>query len=489
MGLKHHNTLERADRIKRPGIGHVAKAAVTSGDVYDGLKDGVIRYAPKYQRGWRGGKAPDDEADWDVLLEMNPVQFDPSVLRLDEARAWQMAAKYLSAKNKGTKKLFNTDLLWNSRRDKNHPERDPRLTESRELELFTTLTLPDSGHRHYACFLLGAWKARNPQYPIPARIELEEGGETVSDAEIKTWLETFDPYDAEESSVYVEVYNLTPEEEGELFDEFNDLAKRPDVARSIAMNEERNPSRRFIKALRQRCRIFGSSEIEFFSNTLGSKSRKLTTIATLESAVRPVSRFLYELEEDAKKRGRRNRWEDLIAFVSDFYEEWAKHYPEFLPTASADDRNKLRKVSIALSNIMFFPMFQLAFELWKKYDAAGTDWRGTSEWRDGLARLAGDVSVNGKKVRVMARDNADDPDAGNPEWRKRIFVPKYDDGGNRVGWVMSSTRNTREAAFHYLVQIADVKLPPSPTKKAPKGTGVGVSKAPPVGAVRVVVPA
>src|SRR5438128_1611623 len=60
-------------------------------------------------------------------------------------------------------------------------------------------------------------------------------------------------------------------------------------------------------------------------------------------------------------------YEDLVDFMGAFFEEWAHHFPAFLPDKSADERNKLRSESFALSNVMFHPLFKLAYDLWKNH--------------------------------------------------------------------------------------------------------------------------
>ncbi len=47
----------------------------------------------------------------------------------------------------------------------------------------------------------------------------------------------------------------------------------------------------------------------------------------------------------------------------------------------------------------------------------------------------------------------------NPEWEGKILVKKYDSNGAFSGWSLSSTRQTRDSAFHELVKQAQVSLP------------------------------
>lgn len=460
MALRSHSELDDVLRVWRPGIGHVYRGKITIGDLHDGLADGLIKYSPKYQRGWRPNL--NREADPHDLVPIT----EPG-LNIELWRAEAMAAKYLVAlSGAGPKVLYNPDVVWNARKDDHRP--DPKWDpDTRHLDIYTVLTIPDSGHRHYAYWLLGQWKFK-PEL-IPGVVELDHHGETVGGEEIAEWLKNFDPYDPEKSSVLVEVFNLRAEQEGRLFDEYNDEGKPASSAKAIDLYMEKTPSRRFVAALMDHCRIFARTEVETATNTIGSKSRKLTTNATLEAAARPFGQTLLRLEKEQRER-KSKAYDDLVPFVCEFYEEWARYYPEFLPSASADARHALRRRSFALQNITFFPMIRLAFELWDKYRKAHVDWQSTTEWRDGLARLAGKTKVQVDdpdkpgstktvEVDVMARDSADPPSAGNPKWKELIMVPSYDRDGYIRRWTLSSTRTTREAAYAYLTQIAGVELP------------------------------
>jgi hypothetical protein len=197
--------------------------------------------------------------------------------------------------------------------------------------------------------------------------------------------------------------------------------------------------------------LFNPIEIETRGNTIGSKSRKLTTNATIEAAVRNMCKpsELAALEKDTEAYG------DAIDFMGAFFEEWAHHFPAFLPNKSAEERNKLRADSYALSNLMFHPLFKLAYDLWRNYYDNDEDWRLESGWKDALAKLGGSVTTkdpdrndgdNEVTVPIMSRDN--------PDWRGKIAVPRFDQNGVRTGFIVSSTRQTREAAYAYLRQQA-----------------------------------
>ena len=94
-----------------------------------------------------------DDPEPTTLLKIDDNQLD-----IDPKRAANMAVKYLMAANHfGDKKLFNPDVVWNARKDAKRP--DPKFDpESRSLVISTALTIPDSGHRHYAYYLINSWK-------------------------------------------------------------------------------------------------------------------------------------------------------------------------------------------------------------------------------------------------------------------------------------------------------------------------------------------
>jgi DNA-sulfur modification-associated len=448
--LRQAIRVDDVHRIKRPGLGYLYTGRVTIGSLYLGLTQGLIRYAPKYQRGFRNTKNVEEE-EYERLVEI----YDDRLV-LDRRRASAIAVKYLMALNGSVDRLlFNPDVVWNARKDSHHPEPDYE-PDRRRLEVYTTLTIPDSGHRHLAYYFLGLWKDNNDR--IPKEVEIDKDGERVGREQIAQWLERFDPFDDDESSVLVQVFNLPTEQEGRLFDEYNDEGKRASNAVAIDLYKDKTPSRRFITRLMELSPIFARSEIETRSNTIGTGSRKLTTNATLDAAAKPFTRLLLDLENNDA-----HAYDDLTRFIAAFFEEWAVFYPEYLPTAAADERWKLRQRSFALSNIIFFPLVRMAFHFWEQYQAASQDWRRAKEWKDALKRLAGTIEVPGERgkvvqVEVMARDTYPTAHDGNPAWRETILVPRYDRRGTVVGWMLSSTRNTREAAFHYLCEVAGVRF-------------------------------
>lgn len=444
--------IEGVDRIWRPGIGYVYKGRISIGDLALALINGDIKYAPKYQR----GPKPSDDNDFDAhtLLQIT----DPN-LDISEARAEAMAAKYLlGLQDHKHREFYNPDVMWNARLD---PEFEELVYNAakRTLTAHGVFTIPDSAHRHFADFLLYKWW-KDPD-SIPDEVVIAEDGESIDGGELQKWIKNFDPFDEEKSSTFVTIFNVPADHEGRLFDEYNVEGKKPSTSASIDMYSEKTASRRFVAALMKKCPIFDRAEIEMRRNTIGKASRKITTVATLDTAIKPFSKKLLEFENNKALH------DDLVDFYSHFYTEWAVHVPEFQPTASGKARQELRKTSYAMSNILFFPMFRLAFELWEKYTKAGADWHSETEWKDALAKLAGDVTTKdetGKKVTIPVMARESDESDGNPDWQGKILIQQFDPNGKPKGWSLSSTRQTRDAAYHYLVQVSGVALPTKKTK-------------------------
>jgi DNA-sulfur modification-associated len=408
--------LTNITQIMRPEIGPVYRSVISIATLHQLLKKAVVRYAPKYQRGFRL-KADDlPEDNYGVLLPLNSDN-----LALDTRRAEAMAVKYLQ------RRLFTSHVTWNVRID---TEEDlPHYDEDKSMLTITSeITVPDTGHRHLAYFTLAQWHA--DQNKVPDVVVVDQVPVPRED-----FIDFLDDFDPRTEHIYVEIYCLTEENEGRLFDEFNSDAKPPATAIALDLNPTKTPSRRFVYELMEASDIFAREEIECRRNTIGSKSRKLVTNATLEAAVRPMAKDLAVLEKD------RSAYQDLRGFTSAFFEEWAAHFPAWLPGASADDRNKLRDDSLALSNIMMHPLFRIVFRLWQEYHDSGTDWHNDKKWRSVIAKIS----------RVMDRTNE--------EWQGRILVQVLDKEG-KPAWSLSSTRQTREAAYQYLCDVGGIKEQP-----------------------------
>jgi hypothetical protein len=430
--------LEGVTGILRRGVGMVYRAIVSVGDLAGFMRRSVVRYSPKYQRGFKKSLGDVEELRYAQLL---PI--DHPDLQLDPARASVMAVKFLQGR------LYTSHVTWNARQEPGNPE--PNFEESNGiLTLEHTLTIPDTGHRHLAYFLLDRWKVDNSTIPEEVNVD----GSPVSEDEIRGLLQRFDPA---KELVYVEIFNVPAKGEGLLYDEFNADLKPPSTAVALDLNPEKTPSRRFMAALMKRSKIFSRDEVETRRNTIGNKSRKLTTNATIEGALRPMTADLAKLE------GSPTTYEDLLSFVAAFFEEFARNYKAWQPNATAEERHSFRAGSFALSNIMMHPLMRLAFDLWNDYQDRGVDWQRDNAWRDVVTRISG-------------RTTTTDPDGGaqwqgqvfdrkNPDWKSRIVIRTFDENGN-PGWSLSSTRQTREAAYQYLREVA--KLGPLGKEKKKK---------------------
>ena len=311
-------TIDGVDRIYRPGIGYVYKGKISIGDLAEALKRGDIKYAPKYQRGQKKG----DDVDFDAttLLDITDPKLDIQV-----RRAQAMAAKYVMGMfDKPDREFYNPDIIWNARKDDNAGEVEYSQNK-RTLTVHSTITIPDSAHRHYCYYLLYQWQ-HQPE-SIPVEVVVADDGTTVDGDEIREYLENFDPFDEEKATTFVEIFNVPADHEGRLFDEYNVEGKRPTPGAAIDMFSDKTASRRFVDALMKMCPIFDRSEIEMRSSTIAAASRKITTVSTLDVAIKPYQKDLLALEKNKPV------YDDLIAFFSQFYAEWAKHYQEYQPTA------------------------------------------------------------------------------------------------------------------------------------------------------------
>jgi len=74
------------------------------------------------------------------------------------------------------------------------------------------------------------------------------------------------------------------------------------------------------------------------------------------------------------------------------------------------------------------------------------DWRQDRKWSNAITRIAG-----------KANGTMDVMDRKNPAWQGKILVEVMDSNGKQ-GWSLSSTRQTREAAFQYLCEVTGLKF-------------------------------
>ena len=414
------------DFVDLPGTGRVYRGNITVARLAKLIKTGAIKYAPKYQRGYRRIKDDRDPTEYDALMPLTNA-----AINIKLARAQEMAVKYLMGI------LYSAGIIWNARREPGEaePEWNP---ETKDLVIKAEITVPDTAHRHLNYFQLAKWKSE-PE-TIPQTVVVNE--KPVQKDQILSLLKDFDP---QQAYVFLEIYNLSEEQEGHLYDQFNNDAKPPERSVGIQLNRTKTPSRRFLDALMKNCAIFAETEVETRSNSIGSESRKLTTISTIDAAAGQdgFKRLLINLENDSPT------YLDLIHFFGAFFDEYAKVFPAFMPGSSVDERKRLREESFALSNIMFHPLFRIAKDLWLTYRSKKVSWRGQPEWKRAIARLDTQVpGPNGQRVAVMSRSN--------PEWVGKIAIEIYGPNGPTGKTSLSNTRQTRDAAYQYLLEVAEL---------------------------------
>ena len=438
-------TVNEVSCIERPGVGYVYRAVISLGTLYRLLARSTVRYSPKYQRGTSSSIVDPDE---EMLSRLYPI--DSEMIAIERARTHAMAVKFLMGVNDAGKLLFNWEVIWNARRDDSYGGVDFDGDEHK-LTIDTDITIPDSGHRHAAYYELVRWK-KFPQ-TIPAQVEVDDG-EVVHDNQIRKWLEVFEP---EKHEVYVVIFNVDPKDEGRLYDELNADQRKPPPGKQVSLNWEKDAARRLLEDILDRESILHRNEVELQKNTIIKASRKLVTVSTLYQAFKPFTDFLHDLEKKPSAR------RDFLEFVSAFFEEWASHFSEFKPTASARQRHELRERSLALSNIMMFPLIRIAVESWLTCNKDGSNWRTATKWRRTLAKIAGQTTE------TYTVEDPDDPDDGkskqwsgdvlspeNPAWRGGIMVKKTTKDG-KTKWIVSSTRDTRQFAYDYLARIGNHK--------------------------------
>ncbi len=419
------------DYVELPGTGRIYRALITIAVLARLLRKSVVRYAPQYQRGFK--KVEEDPSAYHVLLPIT----DKS-LQINRKRAEEMAVKYLQGV------LFAASLVWNARKDPDEPAPQYDAT-THDLKIFSDITIPDTAHRHLCFYVLWEWK-QDPN-KVPTQVTVNDA--PVSQAEIHKMLETFDPTTA---TIFLEIYNLTPQEEGFLYDQFNFDARSPQKAVGNALNPLKTPARRFvIDGLMRISPIFDESEIEMHANNIGTDSRKLWTNNTLVGAADNFKRLLVQLEAENGKTGAHK---DLQKFFAAFFQEYAAHFPAVQPGATRELRIKTRNESFAISNIMIHPLFRIAKDLWLTYRANKTDWNTQTEWKDAIAKLAKTISVKDETGAVIFTGSV--MDRTNPEWVGKILIKTYGESGV-TGVSLSSTSQTRNAAYGYLLEVMETK--------------------------------
>ena len=142
----------------RPTIGHVYKGSISIGDLGHLLTIGTIKYAPKYQRGYRQKYVTEEKNNSQEFL-LAFTQYDGSginpEIEIDKSRIEEMAAKYLAAHDSainGTewagKVLYNPNVVWNIRKDEKYSDQLVFDDTKDILSFHGEISVPDSGHRH-----------------------------------------------------------------------------------------------------------------------------------------------------------------------------------------------------------------------------------------------------------------------------------------------------------------------------------------------------
>lgn len=419
------------DYVEMPGTGRIYRALITVTMLARLLRKSVVRYSPKYQRGFK--KTDEDPTAYQVLLPITDKSLD-----IKRKRAEEMAVKYLLGK------LFSASLIWNARKDPDEPAPEYDAT-THDLKIFSEITIPDTAHRHLNYYILWEWK----QDPMKVPTQVMVNDKPVAQADILKMLESFDP---DKATIFLEIYNLSPQEEGFLYDQFNFDARPPQKAVGNALNPLKTPARRFVlDGLMRISPIFDETEIEMHANNIGTDSRKLWTNNTLVGAADYFKKLLAQLEDENGKTGAHK---DLQKFFAKFFEEYAAHFSAVQAGASRELRMQTRNETFAISNIMIHPLFRLAKDLWLTYRTQKTDWTTATEWKDAVAKLAKTITIkddSGHEIftgPVMSRKN--------PEWIGKILIEQYGPTGV-TGTSLSNTSQTRNAAYGYLLEIMEVQ--------------------------------
>jgi len=369
--------------------GKVYKGTIRLLDLFQALKKPIIHYCPATQRGQFNPDNPDEmtSSDYDALYQISYKH-----LALDENKVHEIAVLYLMGD------FYWTDIIWNARIDPDFPplEYDEK---NRSLKIFSTITIPDSAHRHKAYYTLFEWQKNNDL--IPCKVTFTQTMTTVIKEDIIKFLdEKFNPNEV----IFVNVHNITAEQEGELFRQMNLLTKKANTAQVIRVNPDLSPSTRFVRKLMENSSIFSDSEIETNRTSIHKNSRKLVPNSTLVTAIKPFSNELSIYEKNERV------YLDLVEFVGDFYLRLSEHYPELKPSASAEKRHDSRKESYIISNIIFIPLFKIAFELWKSYHGASKTWRSDISYLKVIDNLNKTIKIkdtngNDFNVNIMSKKN------------------------------------------------------------------------------------
>lgn len=454
------------DMVSRPGIGSVYKATVSLDTLYKAAINAFVKYAPRVQRG-----LPSEEDHSDGYAELFPFT-DSNItgksgnVGINVSRAHMMAAKYLmSFDDRFDERLFETEVLWNIRPS------DDGLTptfdsSSRILSIPNecSVTVPDSGHRHYAFLEVGRWM-RDPSLIPPNGIVYNPlDNKTLTAEQIEELLLAVNPRDAVIGAIMLKIYALSEEDEGRLFYEKNQEGKPVTRGQALRINPSATNSGRFVDDLTNNTDVFSALEVIKNKGAVSAASRKLTTTSTLDQACKEFSAKLGSLREDDEAG-----YNDLLQFVNKFFLEWGAHNPAFLPGAETKERVKARWVSLATQNIIILQLVKFALNFYFDCYERSEDWRTSHQWKAALAKWSGSVKerdVDGEIVErpFMARPFAGsdptkvvpesvNPVKGNPGWFNRIFVEKTKPDGT-VDYTINNTRDSRDQAYKYMIEVA-----------------------------------
>ena len=158
-----------------------------------------------------------------------------------------MAAKYLmSFAERFDDRLFETEVLWNIRPS------EVGLTatfvpSSRILSIPNecSVTVPDSGHRHYAFLEVGRWMRDPSLIPKNGIVFNPLDNKLLTSEQIEELLLAINPKDPVVGAIMLKIYALSEEDEGRLFYEKNQEGKPVTRGQALRINPTATNSGRF----------------------------------------------------------------------------------------------------------------------------------------------------------------------------------------------------------------------------------------------------
>lgn len=388
------------------------------------LENSRILYSENYSRGLKKAKGANQSPNKNSKEMFLPIT--DSRVQITQKKAMEMAVEKL----RNTFYIFN--LVWNARPD---PRVPPPQFNKKEgtLSIYGSLTIPDSAHRHYSLFLINKWK--NDPHSIPNK-GVKVKGVTVSKKEIIDLVHAFNL----EHKVKVHLLTLDAEEEGKLFYQWNQGNTKANASRAANVNRDADPRTRFVFSLLQKSNVLTEHEIELNSTSLGGNSSKLVPVSTLISA---CDKHMEELANYEKEIG---IYKNLIQFFVAFLDELSVQYPALKPNASVESRKMLREQNFILSNVMFHPLFKIAFEFFGKYHENRKKWQTDDAWKKFLSHVAQAENEleTGEVVKAMSRKN--------PFWEGTIGKSVVKSDGT-LSWHFNNKWSAKDEAYRYLCEI------------------------------------